>query len=72
MRKETLLPTKRIFGTVAVTWVSFSLWCRQGKALCERPFALHRQQPEMDKQNVDLAYPWKNFCVRACLCCLCL
>ena len=24
---------------------SFSLWCRQGKALCERPFALHRQQP---------------------------
>jgi len=39
------LQTKRNFGTVAVTWGSFSLWCRQGRALCERPFALHRQQP---------------------------
>jgi len=34
MWKETLLQTKRI-GTVVVTWGSFSLWCRQGKALCE-------------------------------------
>ena len=25
------------------------------KALCERPFALHRQQPENYKQNVDIA-----------------
>ena len=41
MWKETLLPTKWIFGTVAVT---FSLWCRKGKGLCERPFALYRQQ----------------------------
>jgi len=31
-----LLQTKSIFGTVPVTWGSFSLWCRQGKALCER------------------------------------
>jgi len=30
------------------------LWCRKGKAYCERPFALHRQQPEKDKQYVDL------------------
>jgi len=27
------LQTKRKFGTVAVTWGSFSLWGRQGKAL---------------------------------------
>ena len=24
-------------------------------SLCERPFALQRQQPEKDKQNVDVA-----------------
>ena len=40
--------------------------------LCERVFALYGQQPEMDKQNVDFAYPWKNFCGRPFLCCLCL
>jgi len=51
MWKETFLPTKCIFGTVAVT---FSLWCRKGKALCERPFALYRQQPEMGKQMSTL------------------
>ena len=28
-----------------------------GKAFCERPFVLHRQQPEKDKQNVDFAPP---------------
>jgi len=39
------LRTKHVFGTVGVTWGSFSLWCKQGKALCERSFALHRQQP---------------------------
>jgi len=27
----------------------FSLWCRKGNAFYERPFALHRQQPEKDK-----------------------
>jgi len=31
-----------------------------GKALCERPFALHRQQPEKYKQNVDVA-PLEKF-----------
>jgi len=31
-----------------------------GKALCERPFALHRQQPENYKQNVDVA-PLEKF-----------
>ena len=24
------------------------MWCRKGKAFCERRFALHRQQPEKD------------------------
>jgi len=33
---------------------------------CIRPFALHRQQPEKDKQNVAFASPWKNFCGRPC------
>ena len=33
------------------------LWCRKGNAFCERPFALHRQQPEKDKQSVDVAPP---------------
>jgi len=28
--------------------------CRKGKAFCERAFALHRQQPENHKQNVDV------------------
>jgi len=28
---------------------------RQGKAFCERPFALHRQEPTNDMQNVAFA-----------------
>jgi len=32
-----------------------SLWCRKDEALCVRPLALHRQQPEKDKQNVHFA-----------------
>jgi len=32
----------------------------RGKAFCERPSALHRQQPEHDKQNVDVS-PLQNF-----------
>jgi len=44
--------------TVAVTWSIFFVVLR-GKAFCERPFALHRQQPEHDKQNVDNAPPRK-------------
>ena len=27
---------------------------------CVRPFALHRQQPDKDMQNVDFFPPWKN------------
>ena len=38
---------------------------RKGKAFCERPFVLHRQQFEKDKQNVDVS-PCKNFCGRPC------
>jgi len=45
-----------MYTTVAVTLDFF----------CIRPFALHRQQPEKDKQNVDFAPPWKNFCGRPC------
>jgi len=35
--------------------VQFSMRCRKRKALCERPFALHRQQSEKDKQSVDVS-----------------
>ena len=28
---------------------------RKGKAFCERQFTLHRQQPEKDKRNFDVA-----------------
>ena len=56
-----LLPTKCIFVTIAVKWSNFFL-CRMGKALCERPFALHRLKPEKHKQNVDVVPSWKNFC----------
>jgi len=34
-------------------------WGRKGKGFSERPFALHRQQPEKDKQNFDVALPGK-------------
>jgi len=48
------------FVTIATKWSKIFL-CRKGKALCERPFgpfALHRQQSETYKQNVDVP-PWK-------------
>jgi len=32
-----------------------------GKAVCERPFALHRQQPEKDKQNFNVVPVLANF-----------
>jgi len=41
-------------------YTSFSLRFRKGKAFCERAFALHRQQPEKDKQNVSVA-PLEKF-----------
>jgi len=31
-----------------------------GKTLCDCPFALHRQQPEKDKQNIDVS-PLEKF-----------
>jgi len=34
--------------------------CKNGKAYCERPFALQRQQPEKHKKNVDVASPECN------------
>jgi len=37
------------------------LWFGKGKEFCERPFALHRYQPENDKQNIDVAPPGKIF-----------
>jgi len=46
--------------TIAVKWSNFFL-CRNGKALCKRPFALHCQQPIKDKQTVDVAPPLKKF-----------
>jgi len=36
----------------------------KGEAFCERPFALHREQPESDIQIIDVAPTWKNFCRR--------
>jgi len=33
-------------------------WRRKGKAFCERPFALHRQQPEKE-QSFDVSLPLK-------------
>jgi len=51
------------FVTIAVKWNNLFL-CRMGQALCERPFALHRQKPEKYKQNVDVAPPWKHLCGR--------
>jgi len=39
----------------------FSLWSRNSKAFCERPFALQRQQLEKDKQNVNIFHPGKIF-----------
>jgi len=44
--------------TIAIKWSNFFLW-RKGKALCEPPIALHHQQPENCKQNVDVAPPGK-------------
>jgi len=44
------------FVVIAVKWSNFFL-CRMGKALCERPFALHHLKPEKHKQNVDVVPP---------------
>jgi len=49
-----LLPMKCIFCDYCRKMEQFLLHI-MSKALCERPFALHRQQPENYKQNVDIA-----------------
>jgi len=44
--------------TIVVTWAFFVvLSFRNGKTFRERMFALHRQQPDKDEQNVDVAPP---------------
>jgi len=46
---------------------------RKGKAFCERPltFALYRQQPENEKQNIDFAPPAKiSADAHACVVCV--
>jgi len=48
---------RRAFLSLLSLHWSFCLCCRMGKALCERQFALHRQQLEKDKQNIDVATP---------------
>jgi len=32
------------------------LWCRKGKAFCERALALYRQQQGKDKQNIEFTH----------------
>ena len=39
---------------------TFSLWCRKGKAFCERALALYGQQHGKDKQNIEFA-PLEKF-----------
>jgi len=56
-KRSIAAPTKRNFCYYCCKHRAFSLWCVKGKAFCECPFALHRQQPEKDKQNVDVALP---------------
>jgi len=56
--KKALLPTKSIFATVAATLGNLFVVCRKGKAFCECAFALHHQQTEKDKKNVEFAPFW--------------
>jgi len=57
-------------GLLQLTWVIF---CGAAKAKRYVNVYLHlcRQQPEMDNQNVDLAYPENIFAdARACVICV--
>ena len=56
--------TKQNFCDCCRTRGTFSSWCRKGKAFCEHAFSLQRQQHGKDKQNVEFAPSWKNFCRR--------
>jgi len=54
---QNFLRGKTLYATVAVTLGIFFVVCRKGEAFCVRPFALHCQQHEKDKQNVVFASP---------------
>ena len=44
-----------------LSWGIFiAVSCTKGKTFCERPFTLHRQQPEKDKENFDVT-PLEKF-----------
>ena len=49
-----------MYSTVAVILGIF-FWCKKGEAFCVRPAALHRLQPEKDKQNVGFGPHVKYF-----------
>jgi len=66
-----LLPTKYIFGAVAVSMGHF-LWCSKIKALFERLFAFVLSAAWNGQPKCRLCLPCKNFCGRPCLCYLCL
>ena len=40
---------------------AFSLWCRNSKAFCERPFPLQRQQPKNISNMMTLPTPLEKF-----------
>jgi len=63
--KEPLLPTKRIFVTVALTNTGHFL---HGVERAKRfvNVHLHFQQPEKDKKY-RRCNPWKNICGRPCV-----
>ena len=42
-----------------VQYGACSLWCKKGKAFCERAFALHHQQHGKDEQNIEFPHPAK-------------
>jgi len=47
------------------------VWCSKGKRYVNVCLHLYHQQPEMDNQNVDCAYPGKIFAdVHACVICV--
>jgi len=61
--KEAVLPTKCDFCDCCRNIGCFVCGVETAK-FCEHPVALYRQQPEKDKNIVDVAHPWKNFCGR--------
>jgi len=70
MCKVALLPTKRIFYNQSPLYMCANAQYHQ--IICAVKYhsralaTLHCPQPEKDKQNVEIAPPWKNFCARPC------